>query len=62
MGLPVNPNFKRLVAKSIFTLGINAFKMKKGIVFDVATSSKSGHEPLAVRLAVNCSKDVMLMR
>jgi len=33
-----------LVAKSIFTLKMNPFKMKRSIVFDFATSTKSGQE------------------
>jgi len=33
-----------LVAKSMFTLGMNACKRKKSIVFDFATRIESGHE------------------
>ena len=33
------------MAKSIFTLRMNARKFKKSIVFDFATSIRSGHQP-----------------
>jgi hypothetical protein len=41
-----SPSFRILVAKSIFTLRMNAFKMKKSIVFDFAARIKCWDEPV----------------